>query len=119
MTTEFFNWLVGLIAAGDVLPFYKCAAWLHVRDEVRKLDRYECQLCKARGRYKRAQLVHHVNHLKNAPEKALDIWYITKENTAERNLLSVCRDCHENVCHPERIRKNNTKPKFTTPERWD
>lgn len=63
-------------------------------------------------------MVHHVNHVKRRPELALDMFYLDSDGQRKRNLISVCRWCHENVCHPERLRKE-TKPRFTTEERWD
>lgn len=118
MTPEFLRWLCGLIEAGDVHPFYVSSEWRRISHEVKEMDRNECQLCKARGRYHRAELVHHVNHLRRAPALALDIWYTDGEGQRQRNLLSVCRDCHETVCHPERMRKATFRPPLTA-ERWD
>jgi len=34
----------------------------------------------------------------------------------EKNLEPVCKDCHETVCHPERLRWNKKEP--LTEERW-
>ena len=118
MTPEFLRWLKGLIASGDVHPFYVSREWLRVSQQVRQLDRGECQICKARGRYHRADLVHHVNHLRRAPALALDIWYTDGEGQRQRNLLSVCRACHETVCHPRRMQSALAKLPVTL-ERWD
>ena len=97
--------------------FYKWSKWLQVRQQVLSLDRNECQLCRNKyHRYRRADTVHHVNHLKDRPDLALEIYY---ENPAthkrERNLIALCHDCHEEV-HGYRI-KNFSEP--ITPERWD
>lgn len=94
------------------MTFYQTKAWLRKRQEVLALDHYECQECKKRGRHTRAEIVHHVYHLDEYPEYALDIWV-----GPQRNLLSVCRDCHENVCHPERLR-HLKKDEPITKERW-
>ena len=118
MTPDFLRWLTGLIEAGDVHPFYVCREWLQVSQQVRRMDRDECQICKSRGRYRRAELVHHVNHLRRAPALALDIWYTDGEGQRQRNLLSVCRACHETVCHPRRMQSAPAKLPVT-PERWD
>lgn len=118
MTLKFLEWLRGLILAGDVHPFYVTGEWRSLSAAVLRLDRNECQLCKARGRFRRAEMVHHVNHVKRWPELALDIYYLDSDGEKQRNLLSVCRWCHENICHPERLRKVK-RPQFETVERWD
>ena len=64
MTKQFLAWLLEQINAGNEHNFYICSEWLRIRAEVLRLDRYECQICKSKGRYKRAEIVHHVNHLK-------------------------------------------------------
>lgn len=118
MTETFLNWLRALIASGDVHPFYCSSQWVGLSHRVLDMDRHECQICKQRGRYKRAELVHHVNHVKDAPDKALDIWYQDVDGNEQRNLISVCKDCHETVCHPERLHKTAHAPPLTR-ERWD
>lgn len=119
MTQTFLKWLQGLIAAGDIHPFYVCGEWVSLSAYVReKLDRNECQLCKERGKFRRAELVHHVKHVKKFPHLALDIYYVDSDGQRKRNLISVCKDCHEYVCHPERLRRPK-KQTFATEERWD
>lgn len=118
MTESFLSWLQSLIAAGDTHPFYVSGPWRALSADVLRTDRHECQLCKARGRYRRAVMVHHVNHVIRRPDLALDMYYVDSDGARKRNLLSVCRWCHENVCHPERLRKMKV-PQFMTEERWD
>lgn len=118
MTERLLNWLKSLIASGDVHLFYCSSQWVRLSHEVLDMDKHECQICKQRGRYRRADLVHHVNHVKNAPEKALDIWYTDADGNRQRNLISVCKDCHETACHPERMRRCKSAPPLTR-ERWD
>ena len=84
--------------------------------EVLALDHYECQYCKAKGRYRRAKVVHHVNHLRDRPDLALSIWFRDAKGIRRRQLISTCWDCHEEQ-HPERLRKKASKPPLT-PERW-
>ncbi len=120
MTAALLDWLRGLILAGDVHPFYLRGEWRAVSAMVLKMDRWECQICKQRGRYSRADLVHHVNHVKRRPDLALDIYFLDADRSRQRNLISVCRSCHENVCHPERLRRMEPKKlSFETTERWD
>lgn len=118
MTDRFLQWLRGLIASGNVHLFYCTSQWVRLSRQVMDMDKHECQICKQRGRYRRADLVHHVNHVKAAPEKALDIWYTDADGTEQRNLISVCKDCHETVCHPERLRHSGGTAPLTR-ERWD
>lgn len=120
MTQRFLDWLVALIAAGDIHPFYVTPEWRALSTDVLRLDRHECQLHKARGKFARAVMVHHVNHVKRRPELALDMYYTDADGKRKRNLISVCKTCHENVCHPERLaRKRKKQPVFVTEERWD
>ena len=73
MTRQFFRWLVNLIATGDVHPFYVTPEWRRLSADVLREDRHECQICKARGRFQPAAMVHHVNHVKRRPDLALDM----------------------------------------------
>ena len=118
MTDKFYKWLCALIALGDVHPFYCSSQWVRLSHKVMDMDKHECQLCKEHGRYRRAELVHHVNHVRCAPKLALDIWYTDADGNQQRNLISVCKDCHETVCHPERLRKCSGGAPLTR-ERWD
>lgn len=107
-----------LVAEGREHDFYCSSVWHHKRDEILQRDRHECQICKSRGKYKRADLVHHVLHLKDRPDLALVDTYPGEDGQEHRQLISVCKECHETVCHPQRMRKEG-KEKFTTEERWD
>lgn len=119
MSEVFLKWLKELIASGNVHSFYVSAKWHKKRDEILRKDRYECQLCKNRGRYRRAVLVHHVKHVKNRPDLAISDYYTDDNGKSHRQLISVCRECHETVCHPERMKKDSASSRFTTEERWD
>lgn len=120
MTENFLRWLIGLIQAGDIHPFYVTPQWRALSADVLRDDRRECQLCKGRGKYRRADLVHHVNHVKRRPELALSRFFEDDSGKQQRNLISVCRGCHETVCHPERMRKAGHRPTgFVNEERWD
>lgn len=118
MTQRFLRWLEDQIASGNVHRFYLTGEWKEKSGEVLDMDRHECQIHKERGRFARAELVHHEKHVKRFPELALDIYYTDADGQHKRNLRSVCKWCHENVCHPERLKKKS-KPGFTTEERWD
>ena len=96
-------------------PFYISKEWRRLRQDVLKADKYECQFCKVNGKYTKATTVHHVNHLDKHPELALEKYYTDNNGNVKRNLISVCKDCHETVCHPERLR--HTKEPLNE-ERW-
>lgn len=105
--------LVQLIQTGREAAFYSWTEWEHLRLEVLKLDHFECQTCKRRGRYRRASIVHHVKHLKVRPDLALSVW-----DGKERQLVSLCKRCHEEE-HPESQRPFARKKPPVTEERWD
>lgn len=105
--------LRGLLDAGKEHGFYDWTEWRRLRREVLKLDNYECQRCKRRGRYSRAVIVHHVQHLKDKPELALSIY-----DGERRQLEAVCKACHEEL-HPENQRQYAPGAPPLTAERWD
>lgn len=72
-------------------------------------------MCKARGRYRRGSIVHHVKHLRDRPDLALSIW---DPETGERQLLTVCKWCHE-AEHPEALTPQRPKKEPVTQERWE
>lgn len=111
------NELKKLIEKGREDLFYSWPEWDRIRKRVRALDRNECVSCKKKGRYKPAEIVHHVKHLTDRPDLALSI---IDPDTQERQLVSLCRACHE-AAHPERLRPawtEQTKDQLTS-ERWD
>lgn len=98
--------------------FYDSRAWRRVRRQVLAMDHNECQLCRENHRHTPGVIVHHVCHLDEHPALGLSVW-VDDPATGERkrNLLTVCRECHETVCHPERMAvKPAGEP--LTPERW-
>lgn len=104
-----------LIASGQEAQFYSWKEWLQIRPDVLKLDQGECQSCKQRGRHRAARIVHHVKHLRDRPDLALSIW---DPETGERQLVSVCKRCHEEL-HPESRRPFQRLYAPLTEERWD
>ena len=104
--------LTKMITDGDTKRFYDWTEWRALSQEVLALDNFECQRCKAHGRYSRAEIVHHVKHVKDRPDLALSVY-----DGHGRQLISLCRACHE-AEHPERMRKSKYKAPFNI-ERWD
>lgn len=115
MDKEFLKFLRKLIAEDNMHPFYISSEWLSLRVDVLDEDKNECQRCKERGVYKKANTVHHVNYVKLHPELALDKYYIDQNGEKKRNLVSLCHDCHERE-HGYRIKCKMKKP--LTEERW-
>ena len=103
-----------LIEDGQGARFYSWAAWDRVREKVMELDHHECVRCRRAGRYSPAVLVHHVKHLEDRPDLATEIY---DPQTKERQLVSLCRACHE-LEHPERLAFRPPKEPVTE-ERWD
>lgn len=101
------------ISDNDIHRFYIWKPWVHVRSKVLEMDHYECQDCKAKGKYTKANTVHHCNYVKKHPDLALEIWYTWRGET-KRNLISLCHDCHE---ERHGYRKPEGK-KPLTEERW-
>ena len=103
-----------LIQKGQSDLFYSWKAWKRIRQEVLKLDHYECQRCKQlRHKYRKATIVHHVKHLTDRPDLALSVW-----DGQERQLISVCKSCHEEL-HPESQQQFKPASVPITQERWD
>ncbi len=99
-------------------PFYDSKEWRKKRKDILRRDHNECQLCKGKGKFARATTVHHIKPRQIYPELELCDYYTDEDGKQQRNLISVCRDCHESVCHPERLR--HTVPgEPVTAERWD
>ena len=107
--------LAALLAAGQEYKFYSWPEWRALRPEVLRLDRCECQHCKAAGRYRKGYIVHHVKHLRERPDLALSVF---DPDTGQRQLETLCKQCHEQE-HPESQRQFRPKALPVTAERWD
>ena len=96
-------WIRAMIAHGDTRchGFYISHAWLHIRaDVIREHKKDGCVLCKAKGSYAPATMVHHIKTVRAAPWLAL----------TKSNLMPLCDDCHYDIHHPH-------KPQWDD-ERW-
>jgi len=93
-------WIRDLITRDDLHTFYICHAWLHLRAEVLREQHYECQLCKAKGLYVPATMVHHKRTVRSAPWLAL----------TKSNLLCLCDECHFMIHHGQKLKWDD--------ERW-
>lgn len=105
-----------LIDRGEEQAFYVSYGWQQLADKVRRYDKRECQLCKEQGRYRRGVIVHHVKHLRDRPDLAYSLF---DPDTHARQLITVCKQCHEKL-HPEALTPVfAAKKRFETEERWD
>lgn len=100
--TELAQWIKTLIKHNNIHAFYCSTSWEHLRREVLKEHHNECQLCKAKGLYSKAVVVHHIKYVRQYPQLAL-----TKDN-----LIALCHDCHFNIHH------NQTKRVQLNSEKW-
>lgn len=75
----------------DINEFYHSKQWTRLRASVLRRDGYRCQVCRRYGRIRQATTVHHIEHLEDRPDLAMD----------PANLISVCAQCH-NRLHPEK-----------------
>lgn len=82
----------------EVYSFYESAEWSKTREVVKTRDACMCQLCLSDGIGKEAQLVHHVDELKESWERRLD----------PTNLISLCDSCHKKV-HSWYSKSENSK----------
>ncbi len=106
--------LIQAIKKGNVSYFYTSRAWRRKRKEIIDRDNNECRICREEGRVTTETkedplIVHHIKELKDRPDLCL----------TDENLLTVCNDCHENVCHPNRLGEYQEKKGFTNEERWE
>ena len=106
-----------LIAEDNIAEFYQTDDWKELREEVREEHNNECQECLKYGRYKCADVVHHVNHVKSRPDLALSKYYKDHEGNEHKQLVPLCNACHS-VAHPEKGFTNQGKDKYMNTEKW-
>jgi 5-methylcytosine-specific restriction endonuclease McrA len=104
-----------LIQEGNIYKFYKTKEWMELRLEVLQDKHYECQHCLDKGKYKRAECVHHINEVKHRPDLALSKKYIDIQGNEHDNLIPLCNQCHNEV--HDRV-GSKKKYKFNNKERW-
>jgi 5-methylcytosine-specific restriction enzyme A len=107
------RWIQSLIDTNNIHAFYISREWLNLRADLLDEYKHECQHHKDRGYHERADTVHHVQYVKKHPRLALSKTYVF-EGKERRNLIPLCRTCHE-IVHGYRKKK---KEKPLTEERW-
>lgn len=98
--SELTEWIRSLDAANNLHAFYICKAWLHLRAQALEEQNHECQMCKAKGLYVPATVVHHIKPVRVAPWLAL----------TKGNLLCLCDECHYEIHHGHKLKWSD--------ERW-
>jgi len=109
-------WIRQLYKENKIILFYKSKEWMELRQEVLNDYHYECQVCLSKGRYKRADCVHHINEVNDRPDLALSRYYIDKDGNEQDNLMPLCNQCH-NAIH-DKLYVWQRKDKFTNKEQW-
>lgn len=112
MTEEFLLKLRQWIAKGEAHRFYRTWLWRKTRRFILEKDKHECQVCKAKGLYEPATMVHHVQYLEKHPDLAVSEYY-EHDGVKRRQLISLCCKCHEEE-HDHRHEKKEP----LTKERW-
>lgn len=105
-----------LIASGSIHDFYADYYWRKIAHQVIE-EQKECQICKSKGRYSRGVIAHHVNMLKVRPDLAYEKYYTDKYGKRHRNIIAVCRPCHEAI-HETEWHKSS-RELFRNDELWE
>lgn len=101
-TKELVQWINNLIRINKIVLFYKNKRWKHLRLEVLKEQHGECQMCKGKGLFEPATMVHHIKYVKDHPQLAL----------TKSNLMSLCDECHYQIHHTNEPKKQLNEEKW-------
>lgn len=110
------DWLTYLISIDRLDKFYHSKYWIRIKREVLREDHYECIRCKEQGRLTLLtdkSPVHHVNEVKKVPRLALSKFFVDGEGREQRQLISLCFDCHN-----KEHNRFTKRERFTNEERW-
>lgn len=110
------EYIKDLIRRDKVELFYYTDDWKELRADILKDFHNECHECLKKGRYTRADCVHHINEVRHRPDLALSRYYTDKEGMRQLNLIPLCNTCH-NIIH-DKLTKFKRKDKFTNKEKW-
>ena len=105
-----------LIKEDKVEQFYQTDDWKELREQVLEDNHYECAKCIEKGKYTRAECVHHINEVRVRPALALSKYYIDEEGNKLLNLIPLCNTCH-NIIH-DKLGNWQRKDKFFNEEKW-
>ena len=105
-----------LIMQDKIAEFYQTEEWKILRQDVLEEFFFECQECLKKGKYTRADCVHHVNEVKKRPDLALSKFYTDHNKKQRRQLVPLCNTCH-NAVH-DKLGEWQKQGKFQNKERW-
>lgn len=111
------KWIRELIRMDRIELFYQTKEWKELRQEVLFDNHYECTECMKKGRYTRANCVHHVNEVRHRPDLALSKYYTDAEGKQQKQLIPLCNACHS-IIHDKLGHQEREKNKFTNEEKW-
>ena len=111
------NEIKKLIASGDTKLFYKDYTWRKLALGIIAEHKHECYMCKQHGKYTRATMVHHVEHLKSYPELAYSKTY-TDNDGEHIQLMPLCHDCHEKIHERGAYSDGISDTGFSNEEKW-
>lgn len=110
--------MVGSNPARRLMDFYKSPKWISKRDHIFKRDGYMCQLSKRYGKYRQAEIVHHIFPRGEFPEYAFEDWNLISLTIKEHNRL---HDRHmDELTEPgaELLRRTARKNNIPIPEKY-
>ena len=112
------DWVRSLDARGRLDIFYQTREWRDLRAEVLR-DHPLCEDCLAKSPavLSRAEHVHHVRELRDAPWLALSARYPLPGGGEARNLVALCHDCHD--ARHGRFKGRRPRSAGVTEERFD
>lgn len=106
-----------LINTDNTAAFYNDRSWRKLAHNILSEQHNECQLCKGKGKYNKADIVHHVNYLRKRPDLAYCRTFTDVNGIEQIQLLSLCRECHEKI-HERGHYSKLKKDKFINDEKW-
>ena len=68
------SWIRELESQGKLYTFYKTPEWRALKAQVMRDHGNECEACAAKGKYTRADTVHHEKEVRKFPGLALTRW---------------------------------------------
>lgn len=114
--TTLAEWIRDLEKSGRIYRFYKTDDWRDLRDAVMRDHHNECEMCASKGRYTRADTVHHEFEVRRHPHMALTRYIDEPDGTRREVLHPLCNQCHNDV-HERTFKGNAPRPQLNA-ERW-
>jgi len=98
--------------------FYDLPKWRSLRESILKRDKYQCQLSRRFGKFRQAEIVHHIFPLEDYPEYAFEAWNLISVSKAEHNRIHD-RDTDELTEYgAELLRRTARKRGMEIPEKY-